>query len=148
MENEKGFYHPSRGYWQTTGQPTPSAIKKYPSGYAEVPVQPDENYQWLFDDDQDWSVGEWVYVAPPFDAAAISTECRTRIITVLDTYTVQNIQGAYMTGDLTDEQKVIFKAGRDWVAAMQDACRISIVNQSDPIWPPVPDGVVDLAELF
>ena len=54
---EKGFYHPDRGYWQTTGEPPQSILDGYPSGTVEVPLKPSANH--------DWNGSEWVPIAPP-----------------------------------------------------------------------------------
>lgn len=37
---EHGFYHPSRGYWQTTDYPAQVFIDGWPEGTIEVPLPP------------------------------------------------------------------------------------------------------------
>ena len=37
---EKGFYHTSRGYWQTLSEPSNAIRSSYPSGTIEVPIKP------------------------------------------------------------------------------------------------------------
>lgn len=37
---EKGFYHTSRGYWQTLSEPSHAIRSSYPSGTIEVPIKP------------------------------------------------------------------------------------------------------------
>lgn len=37
---EHGFYHPDRGYWQTTGAPSEATLASYPEGTVEVPLKP------------------------------------------------------------------------------------------------------------
>ena len=37
---EKGFYHTSRGYWQTLSEPSDAIRSSYPSGTIEVPIKP------------------------------------------------------------------------------------------------------------
>ena len=37
---ENGFYHPTRGYWQTTGNPSQEIRNAYPSGTVEVGLPP------------------------------------------------------------------------------------------------------------
>jgi hypothetical protein len=54
---EKGFYHPSRGYWQTTSEPPERIRAKYPEGTIEAPLKPGPDYE--FDG------SNWQYVAPP-----------------------------------------------------------------------------------
>jgi hypothetical protein len=53
---EKGFFHPDRGYWQTTSEPPQHILDGYPEGTVEVPVKPSANHE-LRD-------GKWVEVAP------------------------------------------------------------------------------------
>ena len=60
---EKGFYHPSRGYWQTTGEVSQRVLDTYPNGTIGVPVRPSKNHQ--------WRNGAWVEVLPtPEEVAA------------------------------------------------------------------------------
>lgn len=54
---ERGFYHPDRGYWQATSEPTPEILAAYPDGTISVPLKPGADY--------DWQNGEWIYVEPP-----------------------------------------------------------------------------------
>ena len=56
MSIEKGFYHPERGYWQTTGEVPKRILDGYPQGTIEVPIKPSAIHQW-----QD---GAWVEVLP------------------------------------------------------------------------------------
>lgn len=49
---EKGYYHPSRGYWQTIGIPSGELLESYPEGTVEVPLMPGAGYtydgtQWV-----------------------------------------------------------------------------------------------------
>lgn len=37
---EKGYYHPSRGYWQTISVPTAAQLAAFPEGTIEVTLQP------------------------------------------------------------------------------------------------------------
>jgi hypothetical protein len=41
---EKGFYHSSRGYWQTNSDPSETVRMEYPSGTIEVPLQPSDKH--------------------------------------------------------------------------------------------------------
>jgi hypothetical protein len=54
---EKGFWHPSRGYWQTTNEPPKHILDGYPKGTIEVPLKPSG--------DHEWQGGEWVEIVPP-----------------------------------------------------------------------------------
>lgn len=61
--SERGFYHPSRGYWQTTSEPDAETLAGYPEGAISVPLKPGADYEWLD--------GAWVHVPPdPADALA------------------------------------------------------------------------------
>ena len=62
---EHGFFHPERGYWQTTGEPSAEILATYPAGTVEVPLKPGADYEW-----QD---GAWVHV-PPDPAEALTAE--------------------------------------------------------------------------
>lgn len=76
MTDEKGFFHPDLGYWQTIGgNPT---FEDYLEGTIEVPLKPRENHEWLN--------GEWVYIepkpepAPPIVIPAVTFwECTTEV---------------------------------------------------------------------
>ena len=59
---EKGFYHPDRGYWQTTGNPPPHILSKYPEGTIEIPLRPQGAF--------DWDGSQWVQLPPNIDALA------------------------------------------------------------------------------
>jgi hypothetical protein len=39
---ELGFYHPSKGYWQTNTEPTEAQRALYPEGTIEVDLKPSE----------------------------------------------------------------------------------------------------------
>lgn len=57
MRIEKGFFHPSRGYWQTISEPSAEILATYPEGTIEVPLKPGA--------DHDWIDGAWVHNPPP-----------------------------------------------------------------------------------
>ena len=48
---EKGFYHPSVGYWQTLSDPSDEIRASYPEGTVETPIQPSPIHVW---DGGDW----------------------------------------------------------------------------------------------
>lgn len=79
----------------------------------------------------------------------LKAECSRRIAEVLDPFTVANIQGAAIAGDLDAVSLGQFRLARQWIEAMQQRCRN---NSTSPVvevdWPPVPDGVRTLAERF
>lgn len=43
---DKGFFHPSRGYWQTIGEPPQHILDGYPEGTVEVPLKPGADHEW------------------------------------------------------------------------------------------------------
>ena len=43
---EHGFYHPSRGYWQTISNPSEEIRATYPDGTVETPLQPSPIHVW------------------------------------------------------------------------------------------------------
>ena len=48
---ERGFYHPSRGYWQTLSDPSSEVRARYPEGTVETPLQPSPIHVW---DGSEW----------------------------------------------------------------------------------------------
>lgn len=46
LEGPLGFYHPDRGYWQTTDGIFQSRVDTYPEGTTKVPLRPDEFHEW------------------------------------------------------------------------------------------------------
>lgn len=54
--SEFGFYHPDRGYWQTTNEPSEEILESYPEGTIEYPLKPGNNYKPVN--------GGWIYVEP------------------------------------------------------------------------------------
>lgn len=68
MNDEKGFYQPELGYWQTVGG-MPS-LEGYPNGTIEVPLKPGADHEW-----QD---GRWVYVEPKSGMEPIPDEISRR----------------------------------------------------------------------
>jgi len=69
---EKGFYHPERGYWQTTGEVPQRILDGYPIGTVEVPLKPSA--------DHEWQNGAWVEVTPDPEEvlAALATQARAK----------------------------------------------------------------------
>lgn len=98
-------------------------------------------------------------------AMAIKAECRDRILAVGSEATQMNIAQAgviyaAMRSDGADEATaraaVGFEVGdltragewKAWVSAMQAECRRAAMGGDDPVWPPVPEGVANLAARF
>lgn len=59
---EKGFFHVSRGYWQTTGGVPQDILDGYPEGTVEVPIKPSAYHNWNGD--------AWVHTPPDPDIVA------------------------------------------------------------------------------
>lgn len=57
---ERGYFHASRGYWQTISEPSLQILADYPEGTVEVPLKPDA--------DHEWNGSEWI-AAPAAPAA-------------------------------------------------------------------------------
>jgi hypothetical protein len=68
---QKGFYHASRGYWQTMSEPSQDIIDAYPEGTISIPIRPLENYE--------WNGVEWVEVALVPTADDVDAERDRRI---------------------------------------------------------------------
>ncbi|MBD8687065.1 MULTISPECIES: hypothetical protein [unclassified Rhizobium] len=61
MNQEYGFYHPDRGYWQTTNQPPKDILDSYPEG---TPVPVAMNHATVIDG----TFPHWQRVIPRIDA--------------------------------------------------------------------------------
>ena len=99
-------------------------------------------------------------------ARAIKAECRRRIVAVLKDGSTQTNLAGYVSellarrvldkGKLTPDEIAdikVARAARDWVGAMQAACRDLIADgaadfAADGRWPAVPDGAAELAARF
>ena len=65
---EKGFYHPQRGYWQTTGDVPQRIFDGYPEGTIEVPLKPSSLHE--------WNGSQWVELPP--DTETLATAARNK----------------------------------------------------------------------
>lgn len=76
--DEKGFFHPDRGYWQTSGDVPEDIIAGYPEGTLEVPLKPVGK--------SEWRDGAWHELPPDLDTlrqrklANLRTGCAATII--------------------------------------------------------------------
>jgi len=68
---EHGFFHPTRGYWQATGEPSADILAAYPEGTRAVPLKPGA--------DHDWIDGAWVHVPPAPTIADITTAVQAHL---------------------------------------------------------------------
>ena len=93
---ERGFYHPSRGYWQTVGEPSPEILAAYPAGTVEVPLKPGADYEWQ---------GEWAPVVPALPdrrAAALAALKAARDAAISGGITVNSV--SVQTDDLSQQR--------------------------------------------
>lgn len=44
---ETGFFHPLKGYWQTTSEPSTEVLETYPEGTISVPLKPSGRFEWI-----------------------------------------------------------------------------------------------------
>ncbi|WP_197716235.1 tail fiber assembly protein [Cereibacter sphaeroides] len=65
---ERGFYNPSRRYWQAISDPDSETRATYPEGTVEVPLKPGAGFTWS---------GE-AWVPEPHDLEALAAEARAR----------------------------------------------------------------------
>lgn len=130
---EHGFYHPSRGYWQTTSDVPTSILIGYPEGTVEIPLKPDANAVW---DGEQWQAGE-----PPqaniddYKAAVqahLDTAARSRL------YTDGNSLATYTAS-----------TNPRWAAEAQAfvAWRDAVWSQVYGMWASPPDPVPTPAEV-
>lgn len=68
---EKGFFHPTRGYWQTIDEPSADEIAAHPVGTIEVPIKPGADFE--------WRNGKWVFVEPPAPVIITATAASMRL---------------------------------------------------------------------
>jgi hypothetical protein len=73
---EKGFYHSSRGYWQTLSEPSAEILTTYPEGTVEVPLKPHAYCV--------WDGSAWVDVPPPLPTAEEVRAERDRLLAASD----------------------------------------------------------------
>lgn len=78
---ERGFYHPSQGYWQTTGEVPDFILDAYPEGTIEVPVKPSGEHEWVD--------GQWVLTQAPPSMPEIRAAARARVIEYADAITAR-----------------------------------------------------------
>ncbi len=155
---EHGWFHPDRGYWQTTGYPDDEFVAGYPEGTIEVDVKPGADF--VFVD------GEWVHQPPAADpaarVAAIKAECRRRIYGMASAETQMNINGVAATISAKPETArtvddagflTAFEASVNWIAAMRAAVATIAADPeadttADDNWPICPAIVAELAARY
>lgn len=68
---EKGFFHPTLGYWQTMSAPSEEVVASYPTETVEVPLKPGADYR--------WDGSGWVYEPAPTPASDNKAEAESRL---------------------------------------------------------------------
>ena len=86
-------------------------------------------------------------------ARAIKEACRARIVAIADEMAQINLASAAGAGLLNAADLATYKAGLLWVTDTRLACAEMIGDPkadwlADKGWPPVPDGVAELAARF
>ncbi|WP_146348368.1 hypothetical protein [Falsiphaeobacter marinintestinus] len=78
---------------------------------------------------------------------AAKAECRARIFAVVDEIAQINLAAAAAADRLNPVDLATYRAGLDWIQAM----RVAYLTQepgADVNWPPVPEGMAELAAQF
>lgn len=95
---ERGFYHPLRGYWQTTNEPPQHILDGYPAGTVEVPLKPGADYE--------WTGSAWVEM-PPDPAEVLAAKRATWVasamqikLALLEVNRLQDVENAVKSGTL------------------------------------------------
>lgn len=133
---EKGYYHPSRGYWQTISVPTPAQIAAFPEGTIEVPLKPAP--------DKIWNGSAWV--ADPNYAIApelVKAEAERRIVAIMAPHQQRNVQakglemvlkyGPDVTAWPPAEQARAQDALAKWAAIEAIRAASDVIEALDPI---------------
>ena len=95
MSNQ-GFWHPDRGYWETTGQPKREIWIQYPEGTIEVPVRPNPWY--------DWDCSHWV-LNETREAEVLSIQVRAQRDKLLKDQVDPLVTNSLRWTDLTQAEK-------------------------------------------
>jgi hypothetical protein len=155
---EKGWFHPSIGYWQTTGRVPLETIAAYPEGTIEVPEKPGDRF--VFDPDRtSWSEQS---IEPHVRLQLAKAECRQRIYAVASIEAQINIASAVavVVGKAASARSSADKALlsdvsrlNSWVAAMRKAVATIAADEagdpkSDEVWPECPQSVRALVAIF
>jgi hypothetical protein len=114
---EKGFYHPTIGYWQTLSDPSEEYRSQYPEGTIEVPIKPGAGYEF---DGTEWVAPsqEWLDNTAAEEARFIRDD---KLSTEVDPIATNPLRWA----DLTPEKQ------QEWTDYRRDLLNIS--NQEG--WP-------------
>lgn len=127
---ERGYFHSSRGYWQTVSDPTPEQIAAYPPGTVEIPVQPSP--------DHEWDGAAWQYVPPdPNVARALMTLTFAQLLIglVAEGWISEQEGEAWLAGTLPAAVLAVIGTlpqGQRF-AAKARAARPSVIERLDPL---------------
>jgi hypothetical protein len=114
---ENGFYHPSRGYWQTISAPSVEIIASYPEGTVEVPLKPGSGYE--------WDGSAWGLLA--FDIAIVRATAISAMLARINAFTATFTDGVPITElaswptKATEAAKVIAGGSSEMITAEADA---------------------------
>ena len=127
---EKGFFHPSRGYWQTTNEPPASVIATYPQGAVEVPLKPGADYEW---DGEEWVHSPSLPTVSDYeDAIQAHVDAAARTKLFRDGVTLASYVASANSQWASEAQA--FVAWRDavWTYAYQELARVQGGERTQP----------------
>ena len=96
---EKGFFHPTRGYWQTTNTPPQSVLDSYPEGTIEVTLKPSATHQWVD--------GAWA------DVPLTTEQVAERLAQARASMVISPLQGILTLGETEWGKVLAFRDGVD-----------------------------------
>jgi hypothetical protein len=114
---EKGFYHPTIGYWQTLSDPSEEIRSQYPEGTIEVTLIPGRGYQ--------FNGNEWVAPSQEWLDDNAAEEARNIRDNKLSTEVDPIVTNPLLWADLTPKKK------QEWIDYRKSLLNIS--NQEG--WP-------------
>ena len=90
--------------------------------------------------------------------SAIPESAQMNVAMAVTTYTAERLRGGTETeaeaaSGLVDSDFATARAGHQWIADMQSACRILMSapetdHRDDAAWPPLPEGIATLVSRF
>lgn len=107
----------------------------------------------LVRDGSSWRVG----TAADARAPGLKRECQLRILAEISDATQKNLTayaadlGLKGAGNLSAAETSdveTMRAARGWIQAMLEVCRTAIATGEEAAWPPLPDGVAEIAARF
>ena len=117
---EHGFYHPSRGYWQTTSDVPQRILDTYPEGTVEVPLKPSAEHEWID--------GAWVHV-PPDPAVQIAAFRRAVQVHIDATAQSQGYDSGNSLASYTSSTVEAWRAEAEAFVTWRDAVWTFVIAQ-------------------